>query len=133
LRLELPRARLAERRLPLLRGVLEQQPDRRPVPRRLALPRGDALAAQAPAEPAPRPPLLGDPPQAPPARPGLVGLHLAPRRPAPRVLVDVTVAVGRPAEHVDRTATCGVLLAPTAPLHDLRPLVLGDHALDLEQ
>src|SRR3954447_23017558 len=49
------------------------------------------------------------------------------------VLADVTVAVGRAAEHVDRAAACGVLLAPAAALHDLGALVLGDHALDLEQ
>src|SRR5262249_42028430 len=55
LRLELPRARLAERRRPLVRGVLEHQPDRRPVPRRLASPRGDALVAHAPPHP-PHPP-----------------------------------------------------------------------------
>src|SRR5262245_26230270 len=131
--LELPRARLAERRLPLVRGVLEHQPDRRPVPHRFAFPRGDALVTQAPADLTDRAPLLADPLEDLPHDPGLFGQDLVPRRASPLVLVDVTVAVGRAAEHVDRTATCGVLLAPTAPLHDLRPLVLGDHALDLEQ
>src|SRR5262249_44773240 len=49
------------------------------------------------------------------------------------VLADVTVAVGRAAEHVDRSTACGVLLASAATLHDLGAFVLGDHALDLEQ
>ena len=39
----------------------------------------------------------------------------------------------RAAEDVDRAPAGGVLLAPAAPLHDLRALVLGDHALDLQQ
>jgi len=36
-------------------------------------------------------------------------------------------------EHVDRAVAGGVLLAPAAALHDLGALVLGDHALDLQQ
>jgi hypothetical protein len=49
------------------------------------------------------------------------------------VLADVTVAIGCAAEDVDRTSAGGVLLAPAAALQDLGALVLGDHALDLNQ
>ena len=94
LRLELPRARLAERRLPLVRGVFEEQPDRRPVPRRFTFPRGDALVTQAPADLTDRAPLLADPLKDLPHDPGLFGQDPVPRRASPLVLVDVTVAVG---------------------------------------
>ena len=49
------------------------------------------------------------------------------------MLADVSVSVGRAAEHTDRTAMCGVPLATTAALQDLGFLVLGNHALDLSQ
>src|SRR5947209_5938233 len=45
----------------------------------------------------------------------------------------VTITIWRGAQDVDRPAAGGVLLAAAAPLHDLGPLVLGDHALDLDQ
>ena len=48
-------------------------------------------------------------------------------------LVDVAVAVGRRRQHADRAAACGVALAAAATLEDLGALVLGHHALDLQE
>ena len=94
---------------------------------------GIALALQAAADLADRAALLPDPLEDLPHDPGLFGHDLVARLAAALVLADVAIAVGRAAEHVDRAAAGGVLLAPAAALHDLGPLVLGDHALDLEQ
>jgi hypothetical protein len=48
-------------------------------------------------------------------------------------LDNVAVAVGRAAEHVDRSVACGVLFSTPAAFHDLGTLVLGNHPLDLKQ
>ena len=48
-------------------------------------------------------------------------------------LVGVVVAVGRRRQHADRAAACGVALAAAATLEDLGALVLGHHALDLQE
>jgi hypothetical protein len=113
--------------------VLEDQPDRRPIPGRFSGPRGDAVASQASADLTDGAPLLADPLEDLPHDPGLFGHDLIARLAATLVLADVAVAVRRAAEHVDRTAARRVLLAPAATLHYLGTLVLGDHALDLEQ
>ena len=76
---------------------------------------------------------LADPLEDLPHDPSLVGHDLITRLAVALVLADVTVAVGRAAEHVDRAVAGGVLLAPAAALHDLGALVLGDHALDLQE
>jgi hypothetical protein len=133
LRLEPARTRLAEGRRPLVGGVLEHQPDRRAIPGRFTLPGGDAVALQASADLADRAPLLADPLEDLPHDPRLFGDDLISCLAVALVLADVAVTVGRPTEHVDRAATCGVLLAPSATLDDLGTLVFGDHALDLEQ
>jgi len=49
------------------------------------------------------------------------------------VLAHVAVAERRPGQHVDRPLPGSVGLAAAGPLEDLRPLVLGDHALELHQ
>ncbi|SAL07518.1 hypothetical protein AWB78_08613 [Caballeronia calidae] len=46
---------------------------------------------------------------------------------------DVAVAIGRPGQYIDAAAFCAVKLATTVTLGDLRPLVLRDHALHLQQ
>ena len=43
------------------------------------------------------------------------------------------VAIGRARQHADRALACGVALAAPAALQDLGPLVLGYHALNLQQ
>src|SRR5262249_51466145 len=45
----------------------------------------------------------------------------------------ITISIWSGAQDADRPAEGGVLLAAAAPLHDLGALVLGDHALDLDQ
>src|SRR5512135_1863172 len=119
-RLEGARARLAEGRRPPVGGVLQDQPDRRAVPGRFAGPRGDAVTSEASTDLADRAPLLADPREDLPHDSGLVRHDLITRLAGVLVLADVTVAVGRAAEHVDRAAVGGVLLAPATALHDLR-------------
>ncbi len=133
LRLEVAGACLAEGGRPLVGGVPEIRPDHRAVPGRFAGPRGDAVALQASADLTDRASLLAHPLEDLPHDPRLFGHDLIARLPAALVLTDVTVAVGRAGEDVDRAAARGVLLAPAATLQDLGALVLGDHALDLEE
>jgi hypothetical protein len=113
--------------------ILQGRPDHRTVPGWLPGPRGNPLALQTSAHLTDRAPFLTDPLEDLPHDPSLFSEDLITRLAAPLVLADVTVAVGRAAEHVDRPTACGVLLAPAATLHDLGTLVFGDHALDLEQ
>ena len=109
------------------------RPDHRAVPGRFAGPRGNAVALQTSANLTDRASFLTDPLEDLPHDPGLVGHDLIARLAVALVLADVTVAVGRAAEHVDRAVAGGVLLAPATALHDLGALVLGDHALDLQE
>src|SRR4051812_35532442 len=104
LRLEFPRARLAEGRRPLVGGVLQYRPDRRAVPGRFAGPRRDALAFQAAADLADGAPLLADPLEDLPHDPSFFGHDLITRLASALVLIDIVIAVGRTTEHVDRAA-----------------------------
>src|SRR5258707_1313938 len=133
LRSEAPRlggacGRLAERGRPLVGGVLKHRPEHRAVPGRFAGPREDAVTLEPAANLTERRPFLADPREDPPHDPSLFGDDLIPRLTAALMLADVAVAVGRTAEHVDRTVAGGVLLAPATAFHDLGTLVLGDHA-----
>src|SRR5262249_13714938 len=131
--LERSRTRLAEGGRPLVGGILEDRPNDRPVPGRLPRPGGDSRAVQASADFTDRTSVLAHPgeDQADDAR--LVRYDLIARFAVPLVLADVSVSVGRAAEHTDRTLACGVPLAATAALQDLGLLVLGNDALDLDQ
>src|SRR4051812_10172732 len=133
LRLERPRVRLAEAGRPLVGGVPEGPPDHRTVPGRLPGPRGDPLALQAAADLADRAASLPDPFEDLPDDSGLLRHDLVARLAVSVTLADVTIPIRGAAEHVDRAAAGGVLLAPAAAFQDLGPLVLGDHALDLDQ
>src|SRR3954470_4237341 len=133
LRFEFAAARLAEGRRPLVGRVLEDRPDPRAVPGRFAGPSRHPLVFQAAADLADGASVLADPLEDLPHDPGLLGHDLIARLAAPLMLADVAIAVGRAGEHVDRAASRRVLLAPAASLHDLGALVLGDHALDLQQ
>jgi len=44
---------------------------------------------------------------------------------------DISVPVGGFADGVDPALSGGMKLAPTTPLHDVRPLIFGEHALYL--
>src|SRR5947209_11945081 len=46
---------------------------------------------------------------------------------------DVTIAIRHPAEHVDLTLMGTMTLATARAFQDLRPFILGDHALELHQ
>jgi hypothetical protein len=63
----------------------------------------------------------------------LLGHDLIPSLAVTVLFADIAISKWCGAEDVDRPAARGVLLATAAPFHDLGPLVLGDHALDLDQ
>lgn len=46
---------------------------------------------------------------------------------------NVTIAIRRPAEHADLTLMSTMALAAARAFQDLRPFILGDHALELHQ
>src|SRR6185312_12626245 len=98
---------------------LEHPPDHRAIPGRSPGPRADAVPLETAANLTDRSPFLAHPLEDPPHDPGLFGDDLITGLTAALVLADVAVAIGRTAEHVDRAAAGGVLLAPAAALHDL--------------
>jgi hypothetical protein len=77
--------------------------------------------------------LQGDPREDLPDDPYLLGDDLVADLPAPVMLGNVPISVQRVGQHADRAPAGGVTLSATAAVEDLGPLVLGDHALDLEQ
>jgi len=127
-----PHARLAEHGLAYVRGVLEHLPDGLRAPA-FALGARDSLPGQTTADLTDRQTVPTDPLEDLPHHLGLLEVHLVVRLPTPFVLADIAVSIRCGGQHADRTPPGGVTLASPAPLHDLRPLVLGDHALHLEQ
>ena len=49
------------------------------------------------------------------------------------MLIDIAVAIRRPGQDIDHAGPCRMQLAPPMPFDNLRALILGHHALDLEQ
>ena len=49
------------------------------------------------------------------------------------MFIDIAVAIRRPGQDIDRASPCRMQLAPPMPFDNLRALILGHHALDLEQ
>src|SRR3954465_6214085 len=96
-------------------------------PSRWSTPRG-AAAGVAAADA-----LAADPRKDPSHDPSLVLQDLVAGHTASVSLADIAVAIGRARQHADRALSCGVALAAPAALQDLGPLVLGHHALDLQQ
>jgi len=80
-----------------------------------------------------RTPLLANPLEDLPDHSRLIGHDLIACLAISFVLADVTVPIRRARQHINGTATSGMLLAAATAFHDLGPLVLGDHALNLEQ
>ncbi len=125
--------RLAKGRTAAVRGVLEDAPHAGAVPPVFAGAGRHLPRTQAPCDLAEARALLAYPGEDLLHHLRLLGDDLVARLAAALPAADVAVAVGRPAEHVDATALRPMALAPTAALEDLGPLVLGDHALDLQQ
>src|SRR3954467_9233219 len=123
---------LAEGRRSRIGGVPENAPHGGPIPGRLAAAGPDALLLETPAHLADADALAADPREDPPHDPSLVLQDLVAGH-AVVSLADVAVAVGCARQHADRALTRGVALAAPAALQDLGPLVLGHHALDLQQ
>ncbi len=127
------RMRLAKGRTAAVRGVPEDAPHAGAVPPVFAGAGRHLPRTQAPCDLAEARALLAYPGEDLLHHLRLLGDDLVARLAAALPAADVAVAVGRPAEHVDATALRPMALAPTAALEDLGPLVLGDHALDLQQ
>jgi hypothetical protein len=99
----------------------------------LALGRRRALLLQPPADLTDRAAVAPDPGEDLPHHARLVLDDLVRRLAAALAPADVAVAVGRAAQDVHRAAARRVELAAAAALEDLGPLVLGDHALHLQE
>ena len=65
--------------------------------------------------------------------PGFLREDLIARLAPSGMLVDIAVAIRRPAQDIDLAGPCGMQLAPPMPFENLGPLILGHHPLDLEQ
>src|SRR5215212_9263193 len=123
---------LAEGRRSSIGGVPEDAPHGRPIPGRLAAPGLDTLAQETPTYLADADAVAADPRKDPPHDPSLVLQDLVAGHPA-LALADIAITIGRARQHADRALARGVALAAPAALQDLGPLVLGHHALDLQQ
>src|SRR6516162_5396234 len=124
---------LAECGLALVRRIPEHPPQRRPTPHRLAGGRADPRAAEPPADLSQGAPVQANPRENLLDDAGLLGDDLVAGLPAPVLLGDVPVSERRVRQDADRAAAGGMALPAAAALEDLRPLVLGDHALDLQE
>ena len=114
-------------------GVAQHAPDHRPVPAVLAGAGRHALAAQPAGQVGDGGAVVGVAAEHPGDQRRLVLDDLVARR-RPRVgLADVPVAERGAGEHVHRPGPGAVGLAAPVPLHQLGFLVLGEHALELDQ
>lgn len=114
-------------------GVRQQGPDRAAAPLGLASRAGHAGLEQPPAHRGQADALLADPAEDAADHLGLALGHLEARRPVPCRAAEIAVAVGRPGQHADRAGLGQMALASAAALGDARPLVFGEHALQLQQ
>ena len=127
------RGRLPEHGLADVGGARQQGPDRAAPPLGLSGRTGHAGLEQPPAHRGQADALLADPAEDAPNHLGLGFGHLEVRCPASGLAADIAVAVGRPGQHADRAGLRAVALAAPAALGDARPLVFGEHALQLQQ
>src|SRR3954470_13184099 len=100
---------------------------------RLAAAGADALLLETTAGLADADALAADPRKDPSHDPSLVLQDLVAGHAASVSLADIAVAIGCARQNADRALARGVALAAPAALQDLGPLVLGHHALDLQQ
>src|SRR3954467_14453515 len=112
--------------------VPENAPHGGSIPGRLAAAGPDALLLETPAHLAEADALAADPREDPSQDPSLALQDLVAGHAAVS-LADIAIAIGRARQHADRALARGVALAAPAALQDLGPLVLGYHALDLQQ
>jgi hypothetical protein len=65
--------------------------------------------------------------------PGFVRDNLITGLSSTRMLVDRAIAIGSPTEHIHHASACGMQFPPAMTFDNLGPLILGHHALHLEQ
>ena len=114
-------------------GVEQQGVDHGPAPVRAARRARDAGFQQPPAHPGERPALLPDPGEDLADHAGGVVVDVVPRLAAAGLSADVAVTEGRAGQHADGARPGAVPLPAAAALEHLRPLVLGEHPLQLQQ
>src|SRR5262249_22218658 len=125
-------ARLPEARRAAIGRIAQHRPDRRALPTRAGLARGDAFVIEPPHDrrdaPSRHRVVLKDLPHD--AR-----LHIEDGIRRRRVigLANVPVAVRGATQHADFARSGPMTLAASRPLEDLGPFVLGDHALELNE
>jgi hypothetical protein len=62
-----------------------------------------------------------------------VRAHLIARLATSGLLINIAGAIRGPSQPIDAAGPCRMPLAPPMPFDNLGPLILGHHALDLEQ
>src|SRR5215210_1310676 len=93
----------------------------------------DTVAEQAPADPGECQALVPDPSEDLADDAGCVLIDLIPGDPSARLTCDVAIAEGCTGEDTDGTRLSTVALSAPTTLEHLGPLVLGEHALELQQ
>ena len=126
-------ARFPEGRCSFVSGIFENSPYRRSIPPRLAARARNLLVFQPPAHLSERYSVPADPLEDLSHDLGVFEHDLV-KGFAPGVpFRHIPVSIGGAAEHADESPACRVAFSATASLKDLRPFVLGDHALHLQE
>ena len=107
--------------------------DHRPAPVRLTGRAWNSAVVQAPADPGQRQAFVPDPGEDLAHNPGGLLVNLVARGSSTGFACDVAIAEGRSGQDADSTGLGAVALAAPAALQHFGPLVLGKHALNLQQ
>ena len=118
--------------VPMIGRMLQDAPDHTPIPYGPARARHLARLGEPPTDLANRQAVAADPGKDLADHAGFVGDDFIAGL-APPSFSDIAVAIGRAAEHIDRTKPGGMALATPVPLDDLGPFILRHHPLHLEQ
>jgi len=113
--------------------MLSHPPDHPAIPDPLARARPLARPREPATDLANRQAVATDPVQHLADQTGFVWNDCIARLSTPLVLRDVAVARGRPAQHMHGTGPRRMPLATPMAFDDLGPLILGDHALHLQE
>ena len=113
--------------------MVQDPPDHTPIPHRLARARPFARVREAPPHLANTQPIAPHPGKHVAPHAGFVRDNLIAGLAAARMLVDIAIALGRPTEPIHDASTGRMPFPPAVAFDHLGPLILGHHALDLEE